>query len=341
MYRRRTGQSAGVRALPWTLPAAIVCVAISRLLGLEPAYLYGLLLGLVFQQEISSGQEGVQTAVRCGVDPDRGAGRLDRAGLWSSRLASRPASVGGLLLSTALAVVVVGGLEAVAFGLLPLRFLAGDAVYRWRRLALGAAVRAQRLLLHPPPGRPAHRLPVGAVAGRDRWPPSAHSPPSARSRSLFWAYFRFRRPAPRHRPRTRQARSTSAAARRIAWTDASASASEVDQLLTLIRMAPRPCQVGAAHPGRAICLHPGDHRLRARVVAETGQHLVEHHVVQDLHASRRPADRPCGAPAGSSVRPSRGCRRVLASGWWRTGRSRERVASCRTRTPTTRAGRCA
>ncbi|HEX5579741.1 MAG TPA: hypothetical protein VFY43_08760, partial [Candidatus Limnocylindria bacterium] len=63
MYRRRTGQSAGVRALPWTLPAAIVCVAISRILGLEPAYLYGLLLGLVFQQQLTSRQDGVQTAV--------------------------------------------------------------------------------------------------------------------------------------------------------------------------------------------------------------------------------------------------------------------------------------
>ena len=91
MYRRRTGQSAGVRALPWTLPAAIVCVAISRLLGLEPAYLYGLLLGLVFQQEISSGQEGVQTAV--GATWTLIVALAAWIGLgWSSRLASRPAA---------------------------------------------------------------------------------------------------------------------------------------------------------------------------------------------------------------------------------------------------------
>ena len=167
LYRRRTGQSAGVRALPWTLPAAIVCVAISRILGLEPAYLYGLLLGLVFQQELSSGQEGVQTAVGAAwtlivaLAAWIGLGLVEPAGVPAT-------GVAGLLLSTALAVVVVGGLEAVAFGLLPLRFLAGDAVYRWRRLLWALLFGTQRLLLHPRPGRPAHRLPVGAVADGDR-----------------------------------------------------------------------------------------------------------------------------------------------------------------------------
>ena len=62
LYRRRTGTSPGVRALPWTLPAAALCVIVSRVAGLEPGYLYGLLLGLVFQGELTAGQEGRQTA---------------------------------------------------------------------------------------------------------------------------------------------------------------------------------------------------------------------------------------------------------------------------------------
>jgi len=190
MYRRRTGQSAGVRALPWTLPAAIVCVAISRLLGLEPAYLYGLLLGLVFQQELSSGQEGVQTAVGAGwtlmvaLTAWVGLGLAEPGGVPAT-------SAAGLLLSTALAVVVVGGLEAVAFGLLPLRFLAGEAVYRWRRLLWAllfglSAFFFIHLLVGPHTGYLSQLSPAAIVAALGAF--AAFGAFSV----LFWAYFRFR-----------------------------------------------------------------------------------------------------------------------------------------------------
>ena len=89
-------------------------------------------------------------------------------------------SAGGLLLSTALAVVVVGGLEAVAFGLLPLRFLAGDAVYRWRRLlwALLFGISAFffiHLLVGPHTGYLSELSPAAIVAAFGRSPPSAPS----------------------------------------------------------------------------------------------------------------------------------------------------------------------
>ena len=63
MYRRRTGALPGLRALPWTLAAAAICVVISRIANLEPGYLYGLLLGIVFAREPSDAEEGRQTAV--------------------------------------------------------------------------------------------------------------------------------------------------------------------------------------------------------------------------------------------------------------------------------------
>ena len=190
MYRRRTGQSAGVRALPWTLPAAIVCVAISRLLGLEPAYLYGLLLGLVFQKELSAGQEGVQTAV--GAAWTLIVAMAAWVGLGLAEPGGVPAtSAGGLLLSTALAVVVVGGLEAVAFGLLPLRFLAGDAVYRWRRLLWAllfglSAFLFIHLLVGPHTGYLSQLSPAAIAAALGAF--AAFGAFSV----LFWAYFRFR-----------------------------------------------------------------------------------------------------------------------------------------------------
>jgi hypothetical protein len=38
-----------------------------------------------------------------------------------------------IVIETALAAIVVAALEAVAFGLMPLRFMPGYVIYRWRR----------------------------------------------------------------------------------------------------------------------------------------------------------------------------------------------------------------
>ena len=97
----------------------------------------------------------------------------------------------GLLLSTALAVVVVGGLEAVAFGLLPLRFLAGDAVYRWRRLLWAllfglSAFLFIHLLVGPHTGYLSQLSPAAIAAALGAF--AAFGAFSV----LFWAYFRFR-----------------------------------------------------------------------------------------------------------------------------------------------------
>jgi hypothetical protein len=132
MYRRRTSTSAGVRALPWTLPAAIACVAVSRVAGLEPGYLYGILLGLVFGQEIGARDEGRQSAA--GAAWTLAVALLAWIGLdWLRANDPTLSPFSLLLLETAMAAVVVGGLEAVALGLLPMRFLAGASCRASRR----------------------------------------------------------------------------------------------------------------------------------------------------------------------------------------------------------------
>lgn len=190
IYRRRTGASAGVRALPWTLPAAILCVAVSRLASLEPGYLYGIVIGVVFRDEISARDEGRQNAAGAawtllvvlaawiGLD-------VVRSGDTSL------SSFGALLLETGLAVVVVGGLEAVAFGLLPMRFLAGATVYAWSRwlwaLLFGVSAFAFiHLLIGPHTGYLSELSPAALAAALGAF--AAFGAFSI----LFWAYFRFR-----------------------------------------------------------------------------------------------------------------------------------------------------
>jgi hypothetical protein len=190
IYRRRTGAAAGIRALPWTLPAAVLCVAVSRLASLEPGYLYGIVIGLVFRDEISARDEGRQNAA--GAAWTLLVVMAAWIGLdWVRGGESQLSSFGGLLLETALAIVVVGGLEAVAFGLLPMRFLAGATVYAWNRagwaLLFGVSAFAFiHLLIGPHTGYLAELSP-GALAAAV----GAFAAFGAFS-VLFWAYFRFR-----------------------------------------------------------------------------------------------------------------------------------------------------
>lgn len=194
MYRRRTGALPGLRALPWTLAAAAVCVAISRIANLEPGYLYGLLLGIVFAREPSDAEEGRQTAVGAAWT------LVVALAAWAALawVRGNPApltGIGGLAVETALAVIVVGGLEAVAFGLLPMRFLAGQALYRWNRplwaALFGIGTFAFLYLLVGPHTGYLSELPLsGLIAAFGVF--AVFGTISV----LFWSYFRFRRERP-------------------------------------------------------------------------------------------------------------------------------------------------
>lgn len=190
LYRRRTGASPGVRALPWTLPAAALCVLVSRVASLEPGYLYGLLLGLVFTGELTKGQEGRQTAA--GAAWTLAAALVAWIALGALRSSGiAPDAFGPLLLETALAVVVVGGLEAVAFGLLPMRFLSGAAVYGWSRIGWAmlfgiGAFAFIHVLVGPHTGYLSELSATALIAALGAF--AAFGTFSV----LFWGYFRFR-----------------------------------------------------------------------------------------------------------------------------------------------------
>ncbi|HEY2705014.1 MAG TPA: FGLLP motif-containing membrane protein [Candidatus Dormibacteraeota bacterium] len=132
------GEAPRLRMLPWTLPIAAVCVAISRVAGVHPGYVYGLLAAYTFEGEFSERAEGravaLSTAVLFGISivawlawtPIKAAAEQPGAGF------------GILLLDAMLAMIFVVGLETMAFGLVPLRFLDGEKIVAWSRLAWAA-----------------------------------------------------------------------------------------------------------------------------------------------------------------------------------------------------------
>ena len=127
-----------VRVLPATLAIAVICVVVSRLANFYPGYLYGAIAGFVFAKELSEQEEGRQAA---------------RAGVWmlvlsviawiarmplADSVVEADPNLGVIVLDSLLAAVFVAGIEGVVFGMIPLRFLAGEKLFAWNRPAWAA-----------------------------------------------------------------------------------------------------------------------------------------------------------------------------------------------------------
>ena len=192
-HRRVTGELGRLRVLPWALIIAALFVLVSRLAALQPGYLWGVVLGVVFLRTDTSADEGREQAA---------------GALWTLIVAFVAwlalgwvrGSAGGedtfftIAAQTALAAIVVSGLEAVAFGLMPFSFMPGVAIYRWSRpiwaLLFGTSLFAFfHILVGPSSGylsdltAPAWLAALGFFAAFGAFT------------VLFWAWFRFR-PAP-------------------------------------------------------------------------------------------------------------------------------------------------
>lgn len=191
---RSTGEIGHLRVLPWTLVLAAVFVLISRLADLQPGYLYGIVLGVTFTRGVGPDVEGREAAASMLVTLAAALGAWVLLGdLRSGGLpVVAPAAVA---LETTAVAVVVAGLEAVAFGMLPIRFLPGRVIYAWNRpvwaaiFAFGLFAFVQ-LLIGPSNGYLVDLEPAAWLAALGVF--AAFGAFSL----LFWAWFRFR-PAPR------------------------------------------------------------------------------------------------------------------------------------------------
>ena len=189
-HRRVTGEVGRLRVLPWALVVAALFVLVSRLASLQPGYLWGVVLGIVFLRTDAAANEGREQA----------AGAvwtlIVAVVAWLALGALRgPAGADGSFIAhaseTALAAIAVSGLEAVAFGLMPFRFMPGVAVYRWSRpvwaLLFGGSVFAFfHILVGPTSGYLAELSLAGWLAALGVF--AAFGAVTL----LFWGWFRFR-----------------------------------------------------------------------------------------------------------------------------------------------------
>jgi hypothetical protein len=184
------GQGIGLsaEALPGTLIVAVICVVLSRVVDFQPGYVYGLIIGFSFTREVSKVESGRFEAIATGV-------ALAVALVsWVALPAVRAGDAGFMttMLETALAGLVVAGLEAALFGMLPLRFLPGERVRAWNPRVwagiLGVATFAfAHILLNPSSGyladdtRTSFFTVIALLVGFGVFS------------VLFWGFFRFRR----------------------------------------------------------------------------------------------------------------------------------------------------
>ena len=127
-----------LKVLGSSVLVAALCVAVSRLIDLDPPYLYGLLCVYSFSPKLSTEVEARVTTKSMFVTLLLSLGALATDVVVSGATsASQDPSPVLLVLEAALDTVCTAGLGTLAFGLIPLPFLPGQAIAQWNRYVWG------------------------------------------------------------------------------------------------------------------------------------------------------------------------------------------------------------
>jgi hypothetical protein len=135
LYLRTRSRIVGkLHVLPTALAVGVICALVSRLLRLEPTYLYGIFASFVAAREGSIAEEEEGKSVLVGT-----LAMVAVAGLcWFGWGALNGDAHGAhrdwavILFSTTLFWVFVLSAEGLVFGLMPLKYLDGSLLRRWR-----------------------------------------------------------------------------------------------------------------------------------------------------------------------------------------------------------------
>jgi hypothetical protein len=189
VYLHRVYSIRGIlNVFPAFVLIGLLCVLVSRLVGLQPGLILGTLAAMGAVSELRRDQEGKAAAIATAVLLVAGV----LAWVFRSPLVAAAGPDGAFLpsaLDVALTTVVVAAAETLAFGLLPLSFLEGEALFKWSKpiwafFAVLGAFAFVHVLLHPEGG-------AGDFAGRVGYLGILLGIYFAAAIS-FWAWFRFK-----------------------------------------------------------------------------------------------------------------------------------------------------
>jgi len=185
-----TGDRGRLRAVPGTLLIAAGCVLISRVAGFLPGYLYGLILGYEFLRSLDEKDDA--RAIAAGAWWMIGLALVSWFALGAVRTPGIGPSVPTAIAESVFASFVVAGIEGIVFGLVPLRFLSGEPIFRWRRVRWGVLYALGVfaflwIILNPSQGF------VGTPSETSFFTAVALFVGFGVVSVLFWGYFRFRR----------------------------------------------------------------------------------------------------------------------------------------------------
>jgi len=128
---RAAGDPGHLHAVPGTLAIAAACVLVSRLAGFLPGYLYGVILGYAFARQLGVPEEGRSHALSAWWM--LGLAFVAWLTLGAVRGLGIEGSMPAAVAESVLAALVVAGIEGIVFGLVPLRFMRGEPIFRWHR----------------------------------------------------------------------------------------------------------------------------------------------------------------------------------------------------------------
>ncbi len=114
---------------------AVLCVAVSRAIGLSPGYCYGLIATFLLRPETNEEEEGrLQAIASVLVLVVSTAAFFASIPVLHAATSAHPSPV-LLVLDPALDVVFLAGFSSLVFGMFPLPFLAGRKLAKWNRTA--------------------------------------------------------------------------------------------------------------------------------------------------------------------------------------------------------------
>lgn len=189
--RRQFGEWGKLNFLPGSLIVTIVMVLACRIFEFQPGFFYGALAGLAFRSALSEKLQGKMTAANWTFSLAISVGAFFVRVPVSAAAAEPGSSIWWIAVEICLVLIFLWGIEGLAVGMLPMRFLDGRKVMRWSKPAwavlffLGVFATVH-VLLRAGSGY------VGSTNGTVRFSVMLLFVLFGLGSVAFWAYFRFR-----------------------------------------------------------------------------------------------------------------------------------------------------